>query len=53
MKYLFEQNNAVYMVMRSGCMLLHWNEFARILLDFDKVIIVVDDKEKKIRSPVS
>jgi len=35
------------MVIRSDCMLLHWNEFARILLDFDKVIIVVDDKEKK------
>ena len=34
------------MVIRSDCMLLHWNEFARILLDFDKVIIVVDDKEK-------
>jgi len=35
------------MVIRSGCMLLHWNEFAKILLDFDKVIVVVDDKEKK------
>ena len=35
------------MVIRSDCMLLHWNEFARILLYFDKVIIVVDDKEKK------